>query len=100
MFIQTRGPRVAYLLNDYVLYILFVENVGAPWSSGAWGPGPNGPVVDPPLIAAYCSSVTGLYGSQFIPVFMQSIMLVLGQCFLRHVSVAPSVHKLGACILY
>ena len=28
---------------------LFVENLGAPWSSGAWGPGPNGPVVNPPL---------------------------------------------------
>ena len=23
--------------------------MGAPWSSGAWGPGPNGPVVDPIL---------------------------------------------------
>ena len=24
--------------------------MGAPWSSGAWGPGPNGPVVNPPLV--------------------------------------------------
>ena len=47
MFIQTRGPLAACLLNDYVLKKLFVENLGAPWSSGAWGP--NGPVVDPPL---------------------------------------------------
>ena len=31
-------------------YNVFTENLGAPWSSGAWGPGPNGPVVDPPLI--------------------------------------------------
>ena len=29
---------------------MFVENLGAPWSSGAWGPGPNGPVVNTPLI--------------------------------------------------
>ena len=35
--------------NDNVLYILFVENLGAHCSSGAWGSGPNGPVVDPPL---------------------------------------------------
>ena len=28
---------------------MFVENLGAPWSSGAWGPGPNGPVVNTPL---------------------------------------------------
>ena len=45
MFIQSRGPLAACLLNDYVLKKLFVENSGAPWSSGAWGPGPNGPVV-------------------------------------------------------
>ena len=38
-----------YRPNDYVLYILFVENLGGGWSSGAWDPGPNGPVVDPPL---------------------------------------------------
>ena len=49
MFIQSRGPIAACLLNDYVLKKLFVENSGAPWSSGAWGPGPNGPVVNPPL---------------------------------------------------
>ena len=49
MFIQIRGPLAACLLNDYVLKKLFVENLGALWSSGAWGPGPNGPVVDPPL---------------------------------------------------
>ena len=58
MFIQTRGPFVACLINDYVLYIFF-EILGAPWSSGAWGPDPNGPVVDPPLniiclYATYC----------------------------------------------
>ena len=29
---------------------MFVENLGGPWSSGAWGPGPNGPVVDLPLM--------------------------------------------------
>ena len=46
-----QGPLAACFLNGYVLYILFVENVGAPWSSGAWGPGQNGPVVDPPLNA-------------------------------------------------
>ena len=28
---------------------MFVGNLGAPWSSGAWGLGPNGPVVNPPL---------------------------------------------------
>ena len=33
-------------------YTFFFENVGAPWSSGAWGPGPNGPVVNPPLATA------------------------------------------------
>ena len=31
-------------------YTFFFDNVGAPWSSGAWGPGPNGPVVNPPLV--------------------------------------------------
>ena len=55
MFIQTRGPLVACLLNDYVLKKMFVENLGAPWSSGGGGggggaPGPNGPVVNPPLL--------------------------------------------------
>ena len=60
MFIQTRGPLVACLLNDYVLKKMFVENLGAPWSSGAWGPGPNGPVVNPPLcviLATLCTAV-------------------------------------------
>ena len=28
---------------------MFVEHLGAPWSSGACDPGPNGPVVNPPL---------------------------------------------------
>ena len=51
MFIQTRGPPAACFLNDYVLknkYNCF-KDLGAPWSSGARGPGPNGPVVNPPL---------------------------------------------------
>ena len=40
MFIQTRrqGPLAACLLNDCVLQILFVENLGASWSSGGLGP--------------------------------------------------------------
>ena len=49
MFIQSRGPFVACLINDYVQSMLFVDNLGGPWSSRAWGSGPNGPVVDPPL---------------------------------------------------
>ena len=48
MFIQTRGPLVACLINDYVLYILFVEDFGGPLE--LWGLGPNGPVVHPPLL--------------------------------------------------
>ncbi len=37
MFIQTRVPlAAAYLLNDCVLKKM-------------WGPGPDGPIVDPPL---------------------------------------------------
>ena len=34
------------MLNDYVLYIFFGE-CGGPLE--LWGPGPNGPVVNPPL---------------------------------------------------
>ena len=41
MFIQTRGPLVACLLNDYVLQKMFVENLGAP---GARGPGARAPL--------------------------------------------------------
>ncbi len=47
MFIQTGGPLVACML--LCPKKMFVDNLGAPWSSGAWGPGPNGPVVNPPL---------------------------------------------------
>ena len=47
MFIQTRGPLAD--LSDYILKKLFVDNFGDPWSSGAWGPSPNDPVVDPQL---------------------------------------------------
>ena len=36
MFIQTIGPLAACLLNEYVLYIFFGGNLGAP---GARGPG-------------------------------------------------------------
>ena len=50
MFIQTRGPLAACLINNYVLKKCLLRMWG-PWSSGAWGPGPNGPVVDPPLSA-------------------------------------------------
>ena len=41
-----------------MLYNLVIEHVGAPWSSGAWGPGPNGPVVDPPLHSYLCMKNT------------------------------------------
>ena len=45
---------------------MFAGNLGAPWSSGAWGPGPNGPAVNPPLglhqTNATITSFEGLVG--------------------------------------
>ena len=37
---------VCLMIMSYKFVV--VENLVAPWSSGAWDPGPNGPVVDPP----------------------------------------------------
>ena len=69
MFIQTRGPLAACLLSDYVLYILFVDNLEEPWSSGAWGPGPNGPVVDPPLVMTRSNMAAVLHDEHPVVVF-------------------------------
>ena len=44
------GDRLQHVCLMIMSYNCFIENLGAPWSSGAWGPGPNGPVVDPPLL--------------------------------------------------
>ena len=41
---------------------MFVENLGAPWSSGAWGPGPNGPVVNTPLYTTHQRGTGGKVG--------------------------------------
>ena len=43
------GDRLQPVCLMIMSYNCFIENFGGPWSSGAWGPGPNGPVVDPPL---------------------------------------------------
>ena len=43
------GDRLRPVCLMSMPYNGFIENLGAPWSSGARGPGPNGPVVDPPL---------------------------------------------------
>ena len=58
MFIQTGGPLVACML--LCPKKMFVDNLGAPWSSGAWGPGPNGPVVNPPLASSKGQSHGGV----------------------------------------
>ena len=87
-----RGPLAACLIiNDYVLYILSVENLGGPWSSGPWGPGPNFLVVDPPLykcttvssvnVRKYASKQWTFYAlsfccAEFSSFFMVSRMLV------------------------
>ena len=46
-----QGTACSLFANDDVLKNCLLKMWGPPggWSSGAWGPGPNGPVVDPPL---------------------------------------------------
>ena len=55
MFIQTRGPLVACLLNDYVLKNCLLRIWGPP---GARGPGARAPMA--PLLIRHC-----MEGSQY-----------------------------------
>ena len=45
-------------------YNKIIQNLGAPWSSGPWGPGPIcGPVGNPPLNVAYANPAATILAS-------------------------------------
>ena len=61
-------------------YNFCIDNSGSTWSSGAWGPGPNGPIVDPPLptCSEGCRISDLLYAHNIMAGYSRTFDLILG----------------------